>query len=234
MPSNRQRRERMMLLLFSELMWILSAIIPGRLMPRQTLLQKKVTPRVKISGARALGADMSVLEHAHEEALESSGFALAEPVQKTVGDAHGELAHPRVCRATSLGELEVHEPPVLRTACAADQTLRFKTIEHASHRSSVVGDALAEIRRRSRPLGTRQVRDDHPLRRAQLERPQAFVRCQLPVDRYHHLALHESQQCPDTLQRLVSAVVVNVAHAVLRDISPSGGEPRDLPGYGAI
>src|SRR5579862_2692908 len=228
MPSSRQRRARMMLLLFSVLIWILSSSLPWRLMPRQTLPQKKPAAH-EASGARARRGAVGVLEHAQEESLESTGFALAEAVQKAVGDRHGELAHPRVGRSTFLGELEVHEPPVLSTASAADQALRFETVEHASHRSGVVRDALAEVRRRSRPLGPCQIRDDHPLRRAQLERPQALVRCQLAIDRYQHLALNASEQRPDTLERLVSPVVVNVAHAVLRDISPSRGAPRGLP-----
>src|ERR1700758_3760425 len=105
-------------------------------MPRQIFVQKNSW----LSGARARGSLLGVLQHAVEIAFELSRFGLGEAAQKAVGHTHGYLTHAWVRRTSLFGQLEIHEPAVLRAARAADEPFGLETIEHSRHRPRIVRD----------------------------------------------------------------------------------------------
>src|SRR5215468_2841464 len=195
-------------------------------MPRQISIQKNSWG----SGARACRHFLRILQHAAEKPFELSRFGLAEATQKTVRDVHRYLTHAWVRRTSLLRQLEIDEPPVLRVACAADQTFGLQPIEHARHRTRVVGDDLAEVSGRfrlARPRG--EIRHDDPLRGAHFERCQALVVHQLAVDGGQHLHLHTAQQRSDAASGLVTRTVVNVTHSY-GSVNPHSGRHLHLLG----
>src|SRR6185437_13764191 len=107
------------------------ALLPRLPMPRQTFLEKK--------------AVSAVLQHAIQEALQLTRLVLGEAAQKAVQNSHRTLPHLRKRLPALLGQLDVHQPPVIGIAPAADQTLALQAIDHARHGARVVGNTLAQL-----------------------------------------------------------------------------------------
>src|SRR5882757_10161201 len=122
-----------------------------------------------------MGKKMSnILQHADHKSFDLPRLREAEATQQAIEHSDRTRAKPGQRLETRFGQLQLHQPSILRTATPVDQTFCFEPVDHAGHRTGVIREVLAKLRRRiDTALG--QYTDNGVLSSADLKRREVRV-----------------------------------------------------------
>ena len=163
-----------------------------------------------------------VLQHPDEKTLELARFRVAEARQEMIEHLNRTFPQFRQRCETGFRQLDFHQSPILWAPTPTDQTFRFEAVDHAGHRAGIIGEVLAELRRRRVLAALGEHADRHVLRGADLERRQVRVPGERFVERAHMRGLNPVHQLPDAIGGLVRLEVVNPSFRT---------QPLHLEGY---
>src|SRR5712664_4118650 len=90
----------------------------------------------------------NVMQHADHKSFELPRLREVEALEQAIEYSDRTRTQLGQRSETLFGQLQLHQPAILRTATPVDQAFCLEPVDHAGHRTGVIREVLAKLCRR--------------------------------------------------------------------------------------